>query len=136
MGSQVLLLTVTWIVAIAMYVLESLAYFKLFKKAQTPHAWMAWIPGFYIFPLLWTIGKSGWNVLWMFVPVVDVVLIIIWMVRFLKSYGQSGHWLWFMLLPYAGPIIIYIKFLQMAFSQHVQFQGLNRGSSTNSEFYV
>ncbi|GMA61583.1 DUF5684 domain-containing protein [Alicyclobacillus fastidiosus] len=102
---------------IALYVVSALAHYQLCKRAGVKHRWMVWVPILYIFPILWTIQKSGWNVLFLLIPVANIVFAIIWHVKYLHAFGRSGHWLWFILLPVLGPIIMVIVLAQTAYSR-------------------
>jgi hypothetical protein len=117
-----LVLVFYFAVLIAMYILSALAYYKLFKKARVPHAWLAWIPIGYMWPFMWTIKKSAWNLLWLLVPIANIVFYIIWIVKFYKAFGMSPHWLWLMLIPGLGSFILFIQILYMGFSRHVQYR--------------
>lgn len=112
-----------FVVLAAVYVLGSLATYKLYKKAGVNHAWMAWVPVLNAWPYFWVIGKSSWNILWGFVPIVNIIFAIIWQVKFLNAFGFSGHWLWFTLLPGVGGLILFIQHIYMGLSKHVQFVG-------------
>lgn len=120
-GALATVLIIYWVIVIAVYVVSALAFFKIYKKADVPHAWMAWVPILNLIPYLWTIKKSAWNLLWLFVPIANIVFAIIWQVRLYKVFGMSPHWLWFYLLPGIGSLIIFIQHVYMGFSRHVTY---------------
>lgn len=57
------------IIGLAVYLLEATAFYKMYKKANVPHAWLAYIPFAQYWPFFWTIKKSAWNILWLLLPV-------------------------------------------------------------------
>lgn len=80
------------IVGIAFWLLQSCAYYKMFKKANVECPWLAFIPLGNLWPYMWTIKKSAWNILWLLVPIANVVFAIIWFVRLLKAFNMNPWW--------------------------------------------
>ncbi|EJY56597.1 hypothetical protein URH17368_0562 [Alicyclobacillus hesperidum URH17-3-68] len=106
---------------IAAYLIHSATSFLLYRKAGTALRWFAWIPLLGAIPYMWTIRKSAWNLLFLLIPIANIVFAIIWYVKFLNAFGKSGHWLWFILLPYAGEIVLFILWIYMAVSDKVKY---------------
>lgn len=74
-------------IAIALYVLNGMAFMKLAQKAgRGDIAWMAWVPVCNVIQQLLLIKKSGWWVLILLVPVVNFIFIIIWQVKLLQAW--------------------------------------------------
>jgi hypothetical protein len=90
-----------FVIGLGIYILEAFAFFMAFRKAGVHHAWLAFIPIAQLWPYMRVIKKSAWNLLWLLVPIVDVVFVIIWQARFLKAFGISRWWL----LLYIGTVI-------------------------------
>lgn len=89
-------LTIYWIVVIAMYVLNGLAFMKLAKVAGRPGiGWMAWVPICNTIQQLLLIKKSGWWVLMYLVPIANIVFFIIWQVKLLNAFGKHGAFVLF-----------------------------------------
>lgn len=138
------------VLGIAWYVFQGFIYYKIYQKANVKYPWMSWIPIANMVPFFWVIKKSAWNLVWLIVPalatailrptlgttgliiagilnVVMLVLVIIWMVRFLKAFRISPHWLWFaigLIIPLLNFLII-IAFIVllclMAFNPNIKY---------------
>ncbi len=135
-GTQIIagLLIVEAIIGLAVYILMATAFFKMFRKANVPHAWLAYVPIAQYWPFFWTIKKSAWNILWGLVSIagigiaipmmiqhritiaigivilfsiVPIVLGIIWQVRLFKAFGMNPWWL----LALIGGIIPIINYV-------------------------
>lgn len=107
---------------LALYVYGGLVNYRLYTKAGINHAWLAWVPIAQMAPLLWTIRRSAWMMLWMLVPIANVVFAVIWMVKFLNAFGYSGWWILLLLVPYVGELGYMALTSYMAFSQKVEYQ--------------
>lgn len=150
------------ILIVAAYVLTSTINFFLFRKARVKLAWLAYIPIGQLWPFLWTIKKSAWNILWFLLPLgvaivgammndslggillvigslIPLVLWIIWQVRLLKAFRMSP-WLALILVGFLVPIFFFlfqIAYLvlmgYMAFSAKVQYNPNFDGSGGGSD---
>lgn len=149
-------LVVGLILTVVIYLLWTIPFFKLFKKAGYEHPWLAFIPLGNLWPFFWVIGKSRLNILWFLLPLlgeifmlamhnavgiglyfitvlVIAILSIIWYVQLFKAYGMSGLWL----LLFIGFIIPFIDVLAiigfivilwiMAFGQNYTYRGPRSG---------
>jgi hypothetical protein len=116
---------VVWLLLlIAVYVFMGLVNYKLFRKANVNHPWLAWIPIGHLWPLFDTVKIRRIHILWMIVPpilamlamagnsgvlaflavlldLVPAVLGIIIVIRLYKAFGISLWWL----LLYVGILI-------------------------------
>ena len=82
--------TFSWITSIIGYVCLAIGLFYSAKKANTKNPWVAFIPLVQIVVLLQLIDKSGWSIFLLLIPVVNWILIIIWMVRFFRAF-EAGN---------------------------------------------
>jgi hypothetical protein len=113
------ILTFYWLIIIGFYVLNGLAFMNLAKIAgRNDIAWMAWIPVCSAIQQLLLIKKSGWNVLWYFVPIANIVFMIIWQVKLLGAYGKNGAFVLFNLFI---PIVYSILWVVWGFSKETQY---------------
>ncbi|MCI0182263.1 MAG: DUF5684 domain-containing protein [Acidibacillus sp.] len=103
-------------VYVLLYLYTSTVSFILFRKAQVELAWFAYIPFLSLIPLLWTIGKSGWNILWTFIPIVNIIFYLLWTSRFLRVFGMNPWVLLLFFIPTIGPLIFLVILSVMAFS--------------------
>lgn len=76
---------------IGIYVYFSLAWYAIAKKLKYKNAWLAWIPfaNLFLLPIL-AKRKWGWG-FFLFVPVVNLVLAIIWCWSIYKRRGYPGE---------------------------------------------
>lgn len=72
-----------WVVPLAFYVLQAIALFVIGGKSNIKNRWVAFIPYVQVIVLLHVIDKNGWNIFLLFIPVVNIVLLIIWAVNFI-----------------------------------------------------
>lgn len=114
--------------ALITYVVNAIAFFRLFTKANVANPWLAFIPFASMWPFMATIKKSAWNILWIFVPIAGCVFGIIWTVRLLKAFNINPLFALFFLgalIPFVGGYLIGIAFmvlnLYMAFSSKVRY---------------
>ncbi|PWI57390.1 hypothetical protein [Sulfoacidibacillus thermotolerans] len=99
-----------------LYLYAGTVNYILYRKARVDLAWFAYIPFLSLFPLLWTIRKSAWNVLWVFVPIANVIFLLIWAARFFHVFGMSRWVLILFFIPWIGPLLLLVILSIMAFS--------------------
>lgn len=85
-----------WLIGIAMYVLNAIAFYRLSVLADRPEiAWFSWIPVLNLIQQLLLIKKSGWWVLLYLIPIVNFIFFIIWNVQLLQAFGKHGAFVLF-----------------------------------------
>lgn len=82
-------LIVYYLIALAVAVLIVVGYWKVFVKAGKP-GWGAIIPFYNMYCLYEISFGNGWLFLLIFVPCVDIVMLIIMNVKLAQAFGQSG----------------------------------------------
>ena len=109
------------IILVAAYVFGGVVHYKFAQKAGLENeAWKAWVPILQVVLFLHIIDRSGWNILWLFVPIANIVFIVIWYIDFLKRFNQNPIWVVALFIPTLN--LIFTGFLvYMAFSQEVQY---------------
>ncbi|WP_410599547.1 DUF5684 domain-containing protein [Amycolatopsis sp. lyj-90] len=70
-------------------VLMIIALWKVFTKAGRP-GWAAIIPFYNAYTLLKVAGRSGWWLILLLIPVVNIVIAIIVSIDVAKAFGKSG----------------------------------------------
>ena len=60
------------------------------KKANTKNPWVAFIPVVQIVVLLQLIDKSGWSIFLLLIPIVNWILMIVWMVKYFKGFDAGS----------------------------------------------
>lgn len=107
------------VVALVLYALNGLAFFKLAKLAgRSDIAWMSWVPICNCIQQLLLIKKSGWNVLWYLVPIANLVFFIIWQVKLLSAFGKNGAYVLFGIFI---PIVYAILWIVWGFSDRTEY---------------
>lgn len=106
------------IIDIILYLIAAIATFFLYQKAQHRYAWFAFIPFLSFIPFFHIIKKSAWNVLWILVPVANIIFAIIWTIQWLKAFGINP---WILLL-YIVPFVNIFVLFYMSFSTKVVYQ--------------
>jgi hypothetical protein len=79
----------TTIIGLAVAVLSIVAMWKIFDKAGEP-GWAAIIPFYNLYVLFKITWGSGWKFLLMLIPIANIVIAIITMVKLAKAFGKSG----------------------------------------------
>jgi len=80
--------TVGTLVMLAVMVFVIAAYWKLFAKANQP-GWAILIPIYNLFVLLKIVGRPGWWIILMIIPVVGIVVAFIIAIDLAKSFGKD-----------------------------------------------
>jgi hypothetical protein len=92
------ILIVTWVLAIVGIV----AMWKVFTKAGQP-GWAAIVPFYNTYVLLKTVGRPGWWLVLLFVPIANVVIGILVMIDLARAFGKSGGFAVLLIfLPFVG----------------------------------
>jgi hypothetical protein len=97
--------------SIALYMFMSYTYSCVYEKAGVNNMFLAFFPILQLLPLYKIIGKSPWNVLWVFVPVVNLGFIVYWTILFFQAFKMSPWWTLFVFFtPFWFLIIIYMAY--------------------------
>lgn len=115
------------------YAINSVITYKLAQKAGLRHeVWKAWVPVLQTMLLLHIIDKSGWNALWLLVPIANIIFLAVWYIDLLERFGQNPLWVITYFLP--GTNLVFVGFLfYMAFSDKVYYISSNKYQ--NKYFY-
>lgn len=121
--------TFSWITTIIGYVCLAIGLYFSAKKANTKNPWVAFIPVIQIVVLLQLIDKSGWSILLLLIPVINWILMIIWVVKYFKAFeAGSGFFaiaiITMILLPLA--FIADILVLVVGLSEKYKYTGSTR----------
>lgn len=127
-------MAIYWLVIIAFYVLNSLAFFRLAKKAgRSDIAWFAWIPIFSSILQFRMIRWNGWWVLMYLVPIANIVFAIIWQVKLLQAFGKSGAYVLFLI--FLAPVYT-ILWMVWGLSNQTRYQlSGNTNDGDNDAFF-
>ncbi len=112
--------------SLAFLALRIVANWKLFEKANE-NGWAAVIPFYTDYTLYKICWGNGWFFLLIFVPVANLVIHIITMIKLSQAFGKDGGWA-------CGLIFLNLIFLCiMAFSSDYQYVGVPGEASTGGE---
>lgn len=94
------------IVYLVILVVMIVAMWKIFTKAGQP-GWAAIVPFYNFYVMLKIVGRPGWWLVLLFIPLVNLVIAIIVAVDLAKSFGKGGGFaVLLILLPFIGyPIL-------------------------------
>jgi len=96
------------------------------EKAGTDPGLMIWFPFFQVFPMLRAAGMSGWWVLALMVPILNLVASILWCFNIVRAREKSPIWAVMLILPGLN----LIAFFYLAFSGGSEMDDVPpRGSS-------
>jgi len=82
------------------------------RKAGHPPGLLVWLPWLKLFPMFRAAGMSGWWVLACFVPVLNLMPLLLWPLKIAQARGKSV-WIGVLLLL---PVFNLFAFLYLAFS--------------------
>jgi hypothetical protein len=119
----------SWPTGIVGYICLAIGLYFSAKKANTKNPWVAFIPLVQIVVLLQLIDKSGWSIFLLLIPIVNWILVIIWMVKYFKAFNAGGGFvaitiITMILLPLA--FIADILVLVVGVSSKYKFAGSTR----------
>ena len=95
---------IAFIIWLVVMVIVITAMWKVFVKAGRP-GWVAIIPFYNTYVLLKMVGRPGWWLILMFIPLVNIVILLLVSIDMAKAFGRSttfgvvGLWL-FSLIGY------------------------------------
>jgi hypothetical protein len=99
------LLLFALIVAILTYIYMAICLMKIAKKTGTDNAWMAWIPILNLLLLLQIAKKPIWWIILFFIPLANIVFIVLLWMAVAKALGKP-EWLGIlMIVPIANLIV-------------------------------
>ena len=95
----------SWIVTIAIYVYLAICLQTIARKTGTEHGWLAWIPIANAYLMCKVAGKPGWWLLLFFIPIVNIVfMVIVWM-GIAEARDKKGWLGILMIVPIANLIV-------------------------------
>jgi hypothetical protein len=96
----------TWMVGLVLTAVWVVAMWQIYSKADQP-GWAAIIPIYNMYIWCRIVGRPGWWVILLFIPVVNFVITIILSIDLAKSFGKGagfGILLW--ILPYIFALVL------------------------------
>ncbi len=77
-----------WLVMLVFVVIAIIAYWKIFTKAGKP-GWAAIIPFYNIIILLEIVGRPAWWIIFMFIPLANIVVAAVILHRLSRAFGHD-----------------------------------------------
>ena len=99
---------------VCIYFLFCLAVLKICKKTTVRPGLSAWVPGFQFISLLKAAGMSPWSYLLLYIPPVNLIVMIMWCFKICRTRQKSSALGFFLLIP----VINILVFFYLAFSSH------------------
>jgi hypothetical protein len=112
-----------WAIDAVFYVISAIALFKIGEKANIKNRWVAFVPMVQYIVILHVIDKSGWAIFLFFVPILNIVLAIIWIVKFYLAFKVNVG---LIVLSIIIPPVNLVMMLVVAFSEQFTYQGSTR----------
>ncbi len=94
------------------YLFTCYCYMRICRNAGHEAGFLIWLPIVQMIPLFRAAGMSPWWLLALFVPLLNLVAIILWCFKIVSACGKSAVWAVLFLLP----LLNLIAFLYLAFS--------------------
>jgi len=104
------------IVLLALSIVQIIAMWRILTKAGQP-GWAAIVPFYGTYVLLKTVGRPGWWLVMFFLPIANIVFLVLVMVDLAKAFGKSGGF---------AALLIFLPFVGMpmlAFSDNAVYRG-------------
>ena len=102
-----------WSLSIILYIWIAICVQTIARKTNTPNGWLAWIPIANVYLLCKMAGRSGWWTLAIFVPLLNIVMMIIWWWSVAEKRSKPG-WLGILIII---PVVNYVILGILAFSE-------------------
>lgn len=112
-----------WSIEGLFYVVWAISLFFIAKKAKVKNSWVAFIPVVQLVVVLHVIDKSGWAIFLLLIPVLNIILSIIWMVKFFLAFEVNVG---LIVLSIIIPIVNLVLMLIIAFSDKFKYVGTTR----------
>jgi uncharacterized membrane protein YhaH (DUF805 family) len=110
-------LIVTLAIVLVVYVYYAYSLMTIADKTSTGGGWMAWVPILNIYLMCKVAGKPAWWLLViMFIPIVNLVMIVILWMRIAEARGFPSWWGVLMIVP----VINFIVPGYLAFAEHAE----------------
>ena len=104
---------VGWSFGIIGYIWMAICGQTIARKTNIPNGWLAWIPIANVYLLCKIAGRSGWWTLAVFVPLLNIVMMIIWWWSVAEKRNKPG-WLGILMII---PVVNFIVLGILAFSE-------------------
>jgi signal peptidase I len=112
-----------WVSSLVMYVIQAITLYFIAQKAGVRNPWVAFIPVLQTIVFLHIIDKSGWAIFLLFIPFVNIVIYIVWTVKFYVSFDVNAG---LIALSIIIPIVGLVMVILIAFTNNFSYKRTNR----------
>ena len=105
---------ISFIVGIAAYIFSSYCFYKIYQRLGEPNAWFAWVPILNNWIMYKAGDQSPWWIIGIFIPLVNIVALIILLIAFVNIVKKLGKNPWLILLMIV-PLINFVVLYNFAF---------------------
>lgn len=93
-------------------IITGLILYPLYNKIDHDEAWWAFIPILNILFIIKHIGRNLLEILFLLIPIVNLIFFIIWSLELLRRLGRSGIEVILLFIPFVN--LIYILYLGLS----------------------
>lgn len=93
------------VIGLAVYIYFALALSTIAKKTNTENPWLAWIPIVNIVLMLNVAKKPIWWIVLCFIPLVNIVILVIVWMAIAEARGKPNWWGILMIVPVVSLIV-------------------------------
>lgn len=104
------------------YIVCAITWCKLALKANMKDQWMAFIPFLQFVLFLHLIDRSGWYILLLILPFINIILVEVWFSEFYSSFNVGVFWIVLSLIIY--PINCAFM-IYMSYSPNIKYIGFS-----------
>ena len=94
-----------FVLVVVFYIWTALCLYIISKKTNTPNPWLAWIPIANFYLMCKIAGRPGWWMVFFFIPIVNLVFIVIVWWGIAEARHKPGWLGVLMLIPGANLVI-------------------------------
>jgi signal peptidase I len=109
--------TIYYSYIIITFILIHAGLWKIFTKAGHD-GWKAIIPFYNYYISLKIVGKPNWWLIWVFIPIINMVIPFLLFVEFCKSFGKDGFW-----IQTASMLFPYVVLPYIGFKKEIEYLG-------------
>lgn len=92
---------IIFLICLVIYIFAAICLMKIAKKTNTPNAWFAWVPILNIILMVQIVKQPGWWVVLFFVPIVNIVMLILVWMKIAEILGKPN---WLGILMFISPV--------------------------------
>jgi hypothetical protein len=96
-------LLVSVVGGLLLYLLYSYCFYRIARRLNVSSAWMSFVPIIQVWPFIQSAGKSGWWILLLLVPVVNLVAAILIYMSVTENLGKNKMLGLLVLVPFIAP---------------------------------